>query len=72
MVALLVTMLTSVYAFAQTSLGDSRDSQKNGLPTGVFFEFFGVAVVLALIIYAGYKYRRSRGAGNKHMPPISK
>ena len=69
---LLFVILTKGYAFAQTSLGDpAAADNKNAPPTGVFLQFFAVGIVLVLIVYAGYRYRRSKSERNKQVPPVN-
>ena len=67
-IALTVVLMlfTQGYVFAQTSLGDQSEStDKNALPGYVLLELGGLALLLVLVFYAGYKYWRSKEVVNR-------
>ena len=67
--AVLLMILTKVSAFAQTSLGDPTEpTDSNAPPTHVFLLMAGLAIVLILVFYAGYRYWRSKTSINKQAP----
>ena len=64
--ALLLLLLSGGYSFAQGSVDGYTSVYDTTAPKHDYVQFIGPGIMLALVIYVGYRYWHDNHGGDKH------